>query len=104
MAEELKVTAVYLSSVENGKRNIPKHWGSEITRIYELDEEQSQLLLEAIWLKTFVSDDEEKETICSISPYFCTVIEGCVLSKSIKVFTVMFLGQSYLDGCRLSKR
>lgn len=57
MAEELKVTAVYLSSVENGKRNIPKHWGSEITRIYELDEEQSQLLLEAI---------EESKTILKI--------------------------------------
>ena len=48
MADILGVTASYLSAVEIGKRAVPKKWKSIIIEHYSLDEEQSQILAEAI--------------------------------------------------------
>lgn len=47
MASRLGVTAAYLSSIENGKREIPGEWVSEIARLYDLDEEESREIEEA---------------------------------------------------------
>lgn len=47
MAEKLDVTSAYLSAVENGKRNVPQDWVSKITKIYSLNEEQSNELKNA---------------------------------------------------------
>ncbi|WP_205625396.1 helix-turn-helix domain-containing protein [Oceanobacillus caeni] len=40
MAKKLDVTSSYLSAVENGKRNVPQSWVSEISSKYALDLEQ----------------------------------------------------------------
>ncbi len=41
MASKLNVTAAYLSSVENGKREIPREWVFEIIQSYELGKEEA---------------------------------------------------------------
>ncbi|HCB93200.1 MAG TPA: XRE family transcriptional regulator [Selenomonas sp.] len=48
MAESLQVSPAFLSAVENGKKNIPAHWGQKIIELYRLSEEKSQELLSAI--------------------------------------------------------
>ena len=40
MAEKLKMTSAYLSSIENGKRQIPNNMTRSIVDIYELDKNQ----------------------------------------------------------------
>ena len=40
MAENLKMTSAYLSSIENGKRQIPNNMTRSIVDIYELDKNQ----------------------------------------------------------------
>jgi len=47
MAENLGVTASYLSAVENGKRDMPKDWTQRIGRLYELDEKTLKNIEEA---------------------------------------------------------
>jgi len=47
MASKLNVTAAYLSSVENGKREIPREWVFEIIQIYELGEDEALEIEEA---------------------------------------------------------
>jgi len=37
MSDNLNVTVSFLSAVETGKRNIPKHWRNLIVTIYDLD-------------------------------------------------------------------
>lgn len=44
MSDKLKVTAAYLSAVENGKREIPENWVDKISDIYSLDDTQRQEL------------------------------------------------------------
>jgi Uncharacterized protein conserved in bacteria len=47
MANKLKVTASYLSAVENGKRNIPISWLDFLPAIYELPEQAVEELEQA---------------------------------------------------------
>ena len=47
MAKKLRVTAAYLSAVENGKREIPEGWIEEVKKSYGLDGEQYEELQEA---------------------------------------------------------
>lgn len=47
MASKLGVTAAYLSSVENGKREIPNGWISLIIEEYGLNEDEALRLQEA---------------------------------------------------------
>lgn len=47
MAGKLNVSAAYLSAVEMGKRNIPKHWIDEIAKFYNLSEEERKALSNA---------------------------------------------------------
>lgn len=37
MADELKVSCAYLSSVENGKRDVPQEWIKKISKLYSVD-------------------------------------------------------------------
>lgn len=48
MAENLGVTASYLSAVEIGKRKIPKEWEFKIVNAYNLDENQASNLNRSI--------------------------------------------------------
>ncbi len=47
MAEKLKMTSAYLSSIENGKRQIPNNMTRSIVDIYELDKHQMDELYNA---------------------------------------------------------
>lgn len=47
MAEKLNMTSSYLSAIECGKRNIPSDLISKLSSIYNLTEEEQELLLEA---------------------------------------------------------
>ena len=47
MAEKLKMTSAYLSSIENGKRQIPNNMTRSIVDIYELDKNQMDELYNA---------------------------------------------------------
>lgn len=47
MAENLNVTASYLSAVEHGKREIPSNWVEKISKKYRLDESDIEKLREA---------------------------------------------------------
>lgn len=44
MADNLGVTSSYLSAIENGKRNVPLKWVSNLTEIYSLNQNQYQEL------------------------------------------------------------
>ncbi len=46
MADNLGVTSSYLSAIENGKRNVPLKWVSQLTEIYSLDQEMYNNLKE----------------------------------------------------------
>ena len=48
MADSLGVSSAFLSSVENGKRNIPKDWENKISDIYNLNEEEKTELINSI--------------------------------------------------------
>ena len=48
MAQKLKVTPSFLSAVEVGKKNVPDKWEQKIIEIYQLNDEQSLELKEAI--------------------------------------------------------
>lgn len=47
MAEKLNVTSSYLSAIEVGKRKVPKNWVELISKQYNLDNEQTELLKKA---------------------------------------------------------
>ena len=47
MAEDLKVTSAFLSSVEMGKRKVPKGWVDQIAMIYSLSDEEKTNLQQA---------------------------------------------------------
>lgn len=47
MAENLNMTSSYLSAIECGKRNIPSDLISKLTSIYDLTEEEQEILSEA---------------------------------------------------------
>ena len=44
MAEQLGVSAAFLSAVENGKKNMPEAWKEQLRTIYSLDAEQCEEL------------------------------------------------------------
>lgn len=44
MAEQLGVSAAFLSAVENGKKNMPETWKEQLRTIYNLDAEQYEEL------------------------------------------------------------
>lgn len=47
MAENLNMTSSYLSAIECGKRNIPSDLISKLASIYDLTEEEQEILSEA---------------------------------------------------------
>lgn len=47
MAEKLKLSSAYLSSIETGNRNIPSELSSKVIKIYNLSDEDSKKLLKA---------------------------------------------------------
>lgn len=47
MAEKLNMTSSYLSAIECGKRNIPSDLISKLASIYDLTEEEQEILSEA---------------------------------------------------------
>lgn len=44
MADKLGITAAYLSSIENGKRDIPKDFIKKISSVYSLSKDQIKVL------------------------------------------------------------
>ncbi|MCD7981299.1 MAG: helix-turn-helix domain-containing protein [Clostridiales bacterium] len=48
MADKLKVTASFLSAVENGKKRMPSEWNSKICDLYSLNSEQRNEFTSAI--------------------------------------------------------
>ena len=48
LAKVLDVKVPFLSAVENGKKNVPYEWINKISLHYNLDDEESKNLLEAI--------------------------------------------------------
>lgn len=47
MSDNLGITSSYLSAIECGKRNIPSNLISKLTSIYDLTEEEQEILSEA---------------------------------------------------------
>lgn len=54
MAEKLNVSTAFLSSVETGKKKIPKDWFELLSNKYNLNENQQRELKEAIELSAQV--------------------------------------------------
>ncbi len=48
MAMELKVSTAFLSSVETGKKEVPGNWAEKLIDAYNLKEDESQCLFDAI--------------------------------------------------------
>lgn len=48
MAEKLQVTSSYLSSVEMGKRSVPRNWAEKLQEIYCLSEQEYVHLMNSI--------------------------------------------------------
>lgn len=48
MATKLDVSPSFLSTVENGKKTIPKSWYEKIVNLYDLNKEQQNKLMQAI--------------------------------------------------------
>ena len=48
MAEKLGISMSFLSSVENGKKNMPSEWISKIPELYQLNEAQKSELDKAV--------------------------------------------------------
>ncbi len=48
MADLLDVSSAFLSSVENGKKEVPSSWFEKIKLLYSLDEKKSEELFNAI--------------------------------------------------------
>lgn len=66
MADSLNVSSAFLSSVENGKKEIPVDWYNRLISIYSLDQKEAESLKRAIEsskkvlkisLEAFSSDD-----------------------------------------------
>ncbi|HZK09794.1 MAG TPA: helix-turn-helix domain-containing protein [Clostridia bacterium] len=74
MADKIGVSSSYLSSVENGKRKVPRDWADKIKSQYDLDKTQYLELLNAVDLtnkEIIISLDcksqEQKEVILSFA-------------------------------------
>ena len=48
MARKLEISVSYLSSIENGKRNIPKDFAEKLFKVYQLSENVKEKILQAI--------------------------------------------------------
>lgn len=80
MADKLNVTSAYLSSIENGKRNIPNEWLDNISKLYNLSDFERQNLKQAIietrkeiTLRYQESDNEKKEFVLQLARKFDTL-------------------------------
>lgn len=65
MAAYLDISSSYLSAISKGKRNIPSDFEDKIIKVYSLNEEEQELLSEAIINSAFLmninlSDLDEK--------------------------------------------
>lgn len=78
MAESLDVTPSYLSSIENGKRNIPEDWPRKIGSLYGLSPDEIEGLKAAatasatqIKLDLSEADDNSRELAVAFARKFC---------------------------------
>ena len=80
MAYKLGVTASFISSVELGKRTIPKDWVRKITDLYSLSSQEERQLAKlaadsAISLKILLKDAsaEQREAAYAFAHRFCNI-------------------------------
>ncbi|CAL7888110.1 helix-turn-helix domain-containing protein [Fusobacterium necrophorum subsp. funduliforme] len=72
MAEKLQISTAYLSSIENGKREVPNDFGKKIKDAYHLIETEQKELENAIILSkkvskidlTLLSDERRELSLC----------------------------------------
>lgn len=48
MARKLEISVSYLSTIENGKRNVPKDFAKKLFKIYQLSDNDKEKILQAI--------------------------------------------------------
>lgn len=72
MADELGVTAAYLSAVENGKRSVPDSWIGRLSKEYMLSDNEIEELQKLAYedktnIKIDLNDAEEEEVGLALS-------------------------------------
>ena len=74
MSEKLGISASYLSSIENGKRNIPVGFEKEIIRSYVMNDDDKNKLMDAMYksmdqynVDLSSMDEKKKQVLFSIT-------------------------------------
>lgn len=74
MARKLQVSSAFLSAVENGKRNAPNEWITELNKLYGLNVNELQKAIGdsqlVVKINTTKKSDEDRQLITSFARKF----------------------------------